>query len=100
MDLSLDGGRVTLAIWRWQGKASPAKALTLELSPPAVHCGSPLRLHAINMLRPRKGARANVGRIAFDRRLDHRAEITIAADEFRGPRRQSQHILQHQDLTV
>src|SRR5258705_13145117 len=59
-----------------------------------------LRLHAIDMFRARESAGANVLRIALNRGLDHRPEIAVAADEFRGPRRQPEHIFQHQHLTV
>src|SRR5450756_1781362 len=59
-----------------------------------------LRLHAIDMFRTRESAGAHVGGIALDRGLDHRAEIAVAANELRYPRRQPQHIFQHQYLTV
>src|SRR6202042_1124211 len=61
-NLPFDGGRVTLAIWRWQGKASSAKVLTRltrrlsTLGPAASGACSRLRLHAVNMLRSREGA--------------------------------------------
>src|ERR1700727_3299679 len=105
-NLPFDAGRVTLTIWRWQGKASPVNVLTGlprgVIHPPSSGkvASSRLRLHTVNMLRSRESARTNVGRIALDRRLDHRAEIAVAADKFRGPRRQSQHVFQHQHLAV
>src|SRR5438105_6551151 len=61
---------------------------------------SAFRLHAVDVFRAREGARAHVFGIALDRRLDHRTEVAVAADEFRSSRRQSQHIFEHQDLTV
>src|SRR5258706_12777853 len=58
------------------------------------------RLHAIDMFRAGESARAHVPGIAPDRGLDHRAEIAVAADEFRRPRRQPEHILQHEHLAI
>src|SRR5712675_2389880 len=49
---------------------------------------SALRLHAVDMLRPRESPGANVGGIALDCSLDHRAEIAVAANELRRPPRQ------------
>src|SRR5512140_2773232 len=94
-----------MAVARQSKTASPIKALTAPpkgLSPFYHRLGQCLRLclHAVNMLRPRESAGADVGRIALDRRLDHRAEVAIAADEFRGPWRQTPHVLQHEHLAV
>src|SRR5712664_3774755 len=77
------------AAWReWNRATSP-------LSKPLA-----LRLHAVDMFRTRESAGTYVGGITLDRGLDHRCEIAVAADKFRRPRRQAQHILQHQYLTV
>src|SRR5262249_2387228 len=59
-----------------------------------------LPLHPIDVVRARKGARAYVGRIARDRRLDRGSELAVAADEFRHTRRQAEHVLQHENLAV
>src|ERR1700736_5239058 len=59
-----------------------------------------LRLHAVDMFRTRKSAGAHVDGVALDRGFDHRDEIAVAADKFGRPRRQPQHILQHQYLAI
>src|ERR1700682_2823523 len=59
-----------------------------------------LGLHAIDMFRTWESAGAHVGGIALDRGFDHGCEIAVAADKFRRPRRQAQHIVQQQYLTV
>src|SRR5580692_4652222 len=61
---------------------------------------SALALHAVDMFGTRKGAGTHVGGVALDRRLDHRAEIAVTANEFRRLRRQAEHILQHQYLAI
>src|SRR6185369_3380669 len=57
-------------------------------------------LHLVDVLGPRESARAHVAGVALDRRFDRGAELAIAANEFRRPRRQAQHVLQHQHLSV
>src|SRR6185312_8414964 len=61
INLFPDGGRVTLVMWRWQGKASPAKALTVPLavSIPAVRTSEPLRCAVIHRRPPATGLRAS-----------------------------------------
>ena len=48
----------------------------------------------------RERARAHLRGIVGDRLLDARARVAVALDEFRHPRRQAEHVLQHQDLAV
>ena len=69
---------------------------------PVHRLASPLSalLHAVDMFGPGKRAGAHVAGIALDRGFDRGAEIAVAADEFRRPRRQAQHVLQHQHLAV
>src|SRR5579863_1411606 len=63
--------------------------------------GPPARLaHGVDVVRPRESARPDFLRIAFDCLLDRRAELAEAFDEFRHPRRQSEHILQDQNLAI
>src|SRR3974390_2800114 len=65
-------------------------------------CGLPLvpGFHAVDGLGSRKGTRAHLGGVSLDRRLDHRTKIAVAAHELRRPRRQAQHVLEDQHLTV
>src|SRR5580658_2750276 len=58
------------------------------------------RLHRVDVLRSGEAARPHLLRIGTHGGLDRRSELAIALDEFRHPRRQSQHILQHQNLSV
>jgi len=52
------------------------------------------------MLRPGEGAGADVGRVGRHRGLDGGTEFAIALDEFRHPRREPEHVLEHEDLAV
>ena len=57
-------------------------------------------LHLVDMFGSGESARAHVAGVTLDRRFDRGAEIAVAANEFRRPRRQAQHVLQHQHLPV
>jgi hypothetical protein len=46
---------------------------------------SAFRLHAIDMLRARKGSGTDVVGIPLDRGFDHGSEVAVAADKFRRP---------------
>src|SRR6476646_10124253 len=82
-------------MWHRQGKATPAVPplrpwkIDLFLGP-----------ERIDMLRPGEGPGTNIGRVGRDRRLDRRAELGVALDEFRHARRQPEHILEYEDLAV
>src|SRR6185436_7660822 len=62
--------------------------------------GLPLRPHLVSVLRAWKCACAHLLGIACDGGLDTRPEIAVALDEFGHPRREAQHVLQHQDLAI
>src|SRR5688572_607972 len=51
--------------------------------------------HRIGMLGGGKAALAHIGGVITDRLLDAGAEIAVALDEFRHPRREPKHILEH-----
>ena len=52
------------------------------------------------MLGAGEGTGADVGGIGRHRALDGGAEFAVALDEFRHPRREHEHVLEHQDLAV
>src|SRR5262245_54298181 len=52
------------------------------------------------MLRAGEGARADVSRVGCNRGLDGGTKLAIALDEFRHPRGEPEHVLEHQDLAI
>ena len=60
----------------------PEKPIRSRLFP---SLASAFRLHAIDVLRTRKGAGTDVVGIALDRGFDHGSEVAVTADEFRRP---------------
>src|SRR5580698_8234940 len=59
-----------------------------------------LLAHRVNVVGAWEGASPDLVRIAFDSPFDRGTEIAEPFDEFRNPRRQPEHILQHQHLPV
>src|SRR6516165_961752 len=65
-------------------------------SPPGRHVPSILALaHRVDMVGPGKLTGAHILSIALHRQLDRWPEIPEALDEFRHPRRQAEHVLEH-----
>src|SRR5580698_8697038 len=62
--------------------------------------GSLLLTHPVDVVGTRKGAGADFLGIALDRPFDRGPELAEPLDEFRHPRRQPEHVLEHQNLTV
>src|SRR5262249_16287409 len=52
------------------------------------------------MLRAGEGAGANVGGVGCNRGLDGGPKLAIALDEFRRPRGEPEHVLEHEDLAI
>src|ERR1700722_2430944 len=62
--------------------------------------GSLLLAHPVDVVGARKGSGADFLGIALDRPFDRGPEFAEPLDEFRHPRRQPEHVLEHEDLAV
>src|ERR1700732_4722901 len=62
--------------------------------------GSLLLAHPVDVVGTGKGAGTDFLGIALDRPFDRGPELAEALDEFRHPRRQPEHVLEHQNLAV
>src|SRR5580698_7304895 len=62
--------------------------------------GSLLLTHPIDVVGSRKGAGADFLGVALDRPLDRGPELAEPLDEFRHSRRQTEYVLEHENLAV
>src|SRR5262245_44814736 len=79
------------------GKAKPSD---IPVTPSNLRFLTVFSSHGIDMVGPREGARPHILGIVCNRLFNPRPQFPVAADEFGNPRRQAEHVLQHQDLAV
>src|SRR5208283_5367011 len=78
-------GKRTGTVWRLRVGAGTASSAAAE---------------AVRLRLSWEHTRPHVGGVARRRRLDRRAQVAVAADEFRRPFEQAQHVIGPQDLPV
>src|SRR4029077_4715529 len=83
---------LSLTMWRQQGKDQRPQCFTGKWAL--------FLAHPVDVVGTRKGAGADLVGIALDRLFDGGPELTEPLDEFRHPRRQAEHVLEHQNLAV